>query len=402
LTVDTLIRIAAEFWAVLCRMSPYLLFGFAMAGLLSVLIPARLVARHLGGGGFWPVVKAALFGIPLPLCSCSVIPVAASLRKSGAGRGATTAFLLATPMTGADSILAVYSLLGPVFAAFTPLAALVSGCLGGLGMNLLSRDEPARPAPAPPQPSPCECGPNVASVTSPGLSACGCSETPAVAAAPPTQPTCACGSGGARSAVRAEPAPCGCAAGDAAPAAQPEPGWRQRAWRHGFVTLPRDIAKDLLIGLVAAGVITALVPPDFFSRDFGGGLVAKLVVMLVGVPLYVCASASIPVAAALMGKGLSAGGALVFLMAGPATNAATLMTIRQILGRRSVWIFLAAVGTAALVMGTALDLLYTAAAAAPTSEAAEMPGGWFGHASAVVLLGVLAAACWSRRREGNR
>jgi len=168
------------------------------------------------------------------------------------------------------------------------------------------------------------------------------------------------------------------------------------------VTLPRDIAKDLLIGLVAAGVITALVPPDFFSRDFGGGLAAKLVVMLVGVPLYVCASASIPVAAALMGKGLSAGGALVFLMAGPATNAATLMTIRQILGRRSVWIFLAAVVTAALVMGTVLDFLYAATAAAPMREAAEMQSGWFGHASAVVLLGVLAAACWSRRREGNR
>ena len=379
-------------------MSPYLLFGFAMAGLLSVLIPAGLVARHLGGGGFWPVIKAALFGIPLPLCSCSVIPVAASLRKSGAGRGATTAFLLATPMTGADSILAVYSLLGQVFAAFTPLAALVSGCLGGLGMNLLSRDEPERPAPALPDPSPCGCGPRVAPVTSPGLSACGCSETPAAAAVPPAHPACACGDGGTRLAARPDPLPCGCAAADAAPAPQPELGWRQRAWRHGFVTLPRDIAKDLLIGLVAAGIITALVPPDFFSRDFGGGLASKLVVMLVGIPLYVCASASIPVAAALMGKWLSAGGALVFLMAGPATNAATLMTIRHLLGRRSVWIFLAAVVTAALVMGTALDFLYAATAAAPMSEAAEMHGGWFGHASAVVLLGVLATACWSRRR----
>ncbi len=398
--METVIRIVAEFWSVLCRMSPYLLFGFAMAGLLSVLIPAGQVARHLGGGGFWPVIKAALFGIPLPLCSCSVIPVAASLRKSGAGRGATTAFLLATPMTGVDSILAVYSLLGPVFAAFTPLAALVSGCLGGFGMNLLSRDEPGRPEPAPPRPSACGCGPRVAPAPSPSPdpSPCGCGETPAAAAAPPDQPACACGDDAARSQVRPEPSPCGCAAAEAAPTSQPEPGWRQRAWRHGFVTLPRDIARDLLIGLVAAGVITALVPPDFFSRDFGGGLAAKLVVMLVGIPLYVCASASIPVAAALMGKGLSAGGALVFLMTGPATNAATLMTIRHLLGRRSVWIFLAAVVTAALVMGTALDLLVTVAAAAPMREAAEMHGGWFGHVSAVLLLGVLATACWSRRR----
>jgi len=167
------------------------------------------------------------------------------------------------------------------------------------------------------------------------------------------------------------------------------------------VTLPRDIAKDLLIGLVAAGFITALVPADFFSRDFGGGLASKLVVMVVGIPLYVCATASIPVAAALMGKGLSAGGALVFLMVGPATNAATLMAIRQILGRRSVWVYLAAVVAAALVMGTALDLVYAAPAAALLGEAAEMSGGWFGHVSAVILLGVLAAACWPRRRDGN-
>lgn len=396
--METLIRIVAEFWSVLCRMSPYLLFGFAMAGLLSVLIPAGLVARHLGGVGFWPVVKAALFGIPLPLCSCSVIPVAASLRKSGAGRGATTAFLLATPMTGADSILAVYSLLGPVFAAFTPLAALVSGCLGGLGMNLLDRIEAVRTAPAAGGSGACCHGADPAAEFPPAPGDCGCDGGGGRPEPASEIASCGCRNTHTAPTPASDAAPCGCAVGDVAPATQPQRSWRQRAWRHGFVTLPRDIAKDLLIGLVAAGVITALVPPDFFSRDFGGGLASKLVVMLVGVPLYVCASASIPVAAALMGKGLSAGGALVFLMVGPATNAATLMTIRQILGRRSVWIFLAAVVTAALIMGTALDLLYAASAAAPMREAAEMHGGWFGHASAVVLLGVLATACWSRWR----
>jgi hypothetical protein len=340
----TTVEIIARFWTILGEMAPYLMAGFTLAGLLSVLIPTEWVARHLGGRGIWPVVKAALFGIPLPLCSCSVIPVAASLRKSGAGRGATAAFLIATPMTGADSILVNLRLLGPVFAVFTPLAALVSGCLGGWAMNLAHRAAADPPAPA----------------------ACGCAG--------------ACGG-------RPE---------------TPPAAWWRRALRHGFVTLPRDIARELLIGLLAAGAITALVPGDFFSRDLGGGLAAKLLVMLAGIPLYVCASASIPVAAALMGTGLSPGGALVFLMTGPATNAATLLPIRQVLGRRSVGVFLAVVAAAALAMGTLLDAVYSGPPARQMSAAAEAAGGLFAHASAAALLALLVWAGWFGRRAAKK
>ncbi len=130
--LEMLARIPAEFWNVLGEMAPYLLFGFLAAGFLSVYISTELIEKHLGGRGAWPSIKAAILGIPLPLCSCSVLPVAASLRKHGARRGATTAFLLSTPQTGVDSILVTYSLLGPVFAVFRPIAALIKGILGGI------------------------------------------------------------------------------------------------------------------------------------------------------------------------------------------------------------------------------------------------------------------------------
>ncbi|TFG86391.1 MAG: hypothetical protein E4H18_04430, partial [Hyphomicrobiales bacterium] len=130
--LERILAIPGDFWSVLGQMSPYLLLGFAVAGVLSLLISARTVERHLGGAGFWPVFKAALFGVPLPLCSCGVIPVGASLHRKGASRGATVAFLISTPQTGVDSIMVTFSLLGLTFAVFRPVAALISGLFGGL------------------------------------------------------------------------------------------------------------------------------------------------------------------------------------------------------------------------------------------------------------------------------
>ena len=327
--IEVLRNIGLEFWKTLFEMAPYLLFGFFVAGFLSVLISPGVVARHLGGGGIWPVIKSTLFGIPLPLCSCGVIPVAASLRRHGASRGATTAFLLSTPQTGVDSILVTYSLLGPVFAVVKPIAALVSGLFGGSLSSLLAPEERT------------ERG----SDASNGEAA-------------------ESGTGGA---IR-------------------------RALAHGFVTLPRDIGKALLIGLAVAGLISALVPGDFFAQALGTGIGAMLVMMLVGIPIYVCATASVPVAAALIAKGVSPGAALVFLMTGPATNAATIATIWKALGRRTAIIYLITVALTALSAGMLLDELFQITGASVAPPVGWMLPGSVKMAAAFILLGVLVAA----------
>ncbi len=293
--LDVLKQVVVDFWSVFAEMSPYLLFGFFVAGLLSMLVSRRMVERHLGGRGVLPLFKAAIFGVPLPLCSCGVIPVSMSLHKQGAGKGATVSFLLSTPQTGVDSILVTYSLLGPVFAVFRPLVALVTGVVGGLLVNLFGqRANESDPAGPPDNDSPAKST------------------------------------------------------------------WRRKfieGMDYAFVTLPGDIGKPLLLGLVVAAIISALVPDDFFAERLGRGLPAMLVMMVVGVPIYVCASASVPVAAALLGAGLSPGAALVFLMTGPATNAAGLATIWNALGRRTALLYLATVAGCALGAGLLLDAL---------------------------------------------
>lgn len=138
--MDIVLEILSGLWETLCEMAPYLIFGFFMAGVLSVFISTRLVERHLGGSGFEPILKAALFGVPLPLCSCSVIPVASSIRRQGSSKAAATSFLLSTPQTGVDSVLVTYSLLGPVFAVFRPLTAFIVGLIGTIWKTIGRRE----------------------------------------------------------------------------------------------------------------------------------------------------------------------------------------------------------------------------------------------------------------------
>lgn len=329
-------EIVLEFWAVFAEMSPYLLFGFFVAGLLSMLVSRQLVERHLGGRGLGPLVKASIFGIPLPLCSCGVIPVSMSLHKQGASKGSTISFLLSTPQTGVDSVLVTYSLLGPVFAIVRPLVALVTGVLGGLSVNLFGRSP--------------------------------------VASAEPAQ-------------TESEPSK--------------TMTWRDKlrdAMEYAFVTLPRDIGKPLLLGLAIAAVITALTPDDFFAEKLGHGLPAMLVMMVVGIPIYVCASASVPVAAALILKGLSPGAALVFLMTGPATNAAGLATIWHELGRRTAILYLATVALCALGAGLLLDALVTNTPIEIVSHAHEMIPTVVRNISAGLLLVFLSYGFYTRWR----
>ena len=330
-----------ELWETLREMGPFLLFGFFVAGVLSVLIQPEVVERHLGGRGLWQVIKAAIFGVPLPLCSCGVIPVAVSLRRHGAGAGATTAFIISTPQTGVDSIMVTLSLLGPVFAVFRPLISFASGLLGGslvtyLGSGTGSREEPLQKCVG-------EC----------------------------------CTGVGNRGRIT-------------------------RVLRYGFVTLPRDINKALIIGVLVAAAISALIPDDYFSWILGGGIVSMLVMMAVGIPVYVCATASVPIAAALIAKGVSPGAALVFLMTGPATNAATVTTVWKIMGGRTAGIYLGTVAVASIAAGLFLDYIFEAGAIPVASSMPAMVPGSVKTISAIVLLAVLIAAFFHPPKVGEK
>ncbi len=353
---DFLLRLAGDFWATVGEMSPYLLFGFFVAGLLSVFVSQKMVERHLGGRGFLPVLKATLFGIPLPLCSCGVIPVAMSLRKHGASKGSTISFLLSTPQTGVDSILVTYSLLGPVFAIFRPLAALVTGLVGGILVDLFGQ--------GPEDLKMADGGQRTEDVAASDLQS---SEG--------TGEHCCC-----HHAV--------------------SPGRKLLSGlKYGFVSLPRDIGKPLLVGLAIAALIATVVPDDFFAARLGRGLPAMLVMMLIGIPMYVCASASVPVAAALILKGLSPGAALVFLITGPGTNAAGLATIWNTLGRRTAILYLLTVAGCALASGLVLDSIIQGIDIGMASHMHHMGPSVVQHLSAVVLLAVLGYAFLNGRRR---
>jgi hypothetical protein len=342
MVLEKISAIPGDFWSVLGQMSPYLLFGFAAAGALSLLISARTVERHLGGPGFWPVFKAALFGVPLPLCSCGVIPVGASLHRKGASRGATVAFLISTPQTGVDSIMVTFSLLGLTFAVYRPVAALISGMLGGLLVAYTVKDR-----------------------GSPGGAVSG--------------GTAAGRHDGACAAPR--------------PADEDRPrGWLARlrsAAVYGFVDLPEDIGRSMLGGLIIAAIITAIVPKDFFAGVLSGGIVAMLVMMALGIPVYVCATASVPVAAALIARGVSPGVALVFLMTGPATNAATIATVWRTMGKKTAVLYLASVAGTALASGLTLDYFFAATGVQHQHAMGWMLPGPISTALAIILLAVL-------------
>jgi len=366
-----LLRLVIDFWATVGEMSPYLLFGFFVAGLLSVFVSQKMVERHLGGRGFLPVLKATLVGIPLPLCSCGVIPVAMSLRKHGASRGSTISFLLSTPQTGVDSILVTYSLLGPVFAIFRPLAALVTGLVGGILVDLFGQgpeDSELRMA-------------DGGQKTEAGIPRAdnGAAPNPQSAIRNP------------QSEAAGE---CCCCHHAVSPGRKFLNGMK-----YGFLSLPRDIGKPLLIGLVIAALISTVVPDDFFAARLGRGLPAMLVMMLIGIPMYVCASASVPVAAAMILKGLSPGAALVFLITGPGTNAAGLATIWNTLGRRTAILYLLTVAGCALAAGVVLDSIIHSINIGAASHMHHVGPSLVQHVSAVVLLAVLGYAFLTGRRR---
>ncbi len=305
--IDFILNTLLETWKVLGEMSVYLLFGFFMAGVLYILISPENVEKHLGGKGILPVIKASIFGVPLPLCSCGVIPVSASLRKNGASKAAVTSFLLSTPQTGVDSIMVTYSLLGPVFAIYRPIIAFLSGLIGGGIVSLIETEKEAGNR---------EIHDDVICKAD----------------------SCSLARIKARQSILDK---------------------IKISLKYGFVTLPSDIGKTMLVGILIAGVISAIVPDNYFSNLFKSDFLTMIVMMLVGIPVYVCATASVPIAAALILKGISPGAALVFLMTGPATNAATIATIWKIMGRRIAVIYLCTVAVLSLLAGLLLNYIFS-------------------------------------------
>jgi hypothetical protein len=314
--------------------------------------------------------------------------VAASIRRHGASRGATTAFLVSTPQTGVDSIAVTYALLGPVFAIFRPLVSLVTGIAGGFLVQIL--DRPGRPRSSGSEGVHTEGVHTDAS--SVGRSCCsGDVNTGAVTDGCPS-----CPSDGRAEGV---PEPCteACCEGGR------EGNVIVRALRYGFVTLPRDIGPALAVGILVAASVAALVPEDQLRAYVGSGVLSILLAMAAGVPIYVCATASVPIAAGLIHVGASPGAALAFLIAGPATNAATLTTAWKVLGRRATIVYLATVAASAIGCGLLLDwLIPTLGAAGPrlgVSPHAAPMGNWLSDASGLAMLAVLVISYASKPRK---
>ena len=279
------------------EMAPYLLLGLTFAGILHILFTKELVARHLGGHKFSAVVKSALLGVPLPLCSCGVVPTALSLRKSHASDGATVSFLISTPQTGVDSIIATYGMLGPVFAVFRPIAAFIMGIAGGAVTNFFDKGDKAEAIQDSEQSTACK--------------------------------------------VCIEPLP-------------HTHSFIEKIWsmaKYGYGEFLDDISKQLVVGIVISGMISFFVPDDFFTRYVGNRFLEMVIMIVGGIPLYVCATASIPIAFALMMKGVSPGAAFDFLAVGPATNAATITLIGNVMGKKIVVVYLAVITFFSVIAG---------------------------------------------------
>ena len=278
------------------EMSPYLLLGFFLAGIMHAFIPGRYYTNYLARPTLRSVVNAALIGIPLPLCSCGVIPTAMSLRKEGASKGSVAAFLISTPQTGVDSIIATGSLMGWPFAIMRPLAAFIMAIAGGAIVNAADNSSDAMHA---------------------SSTACQHAHTH-------------------------------------------KTFWQKmiEALRYAFIDMMEDIGKWLVAGLIVAGLITVFIPDSFFVVFQGNTWASMLLVMCLSLPMYLCATGSIPIAVALMMKGLTPGAALLLLIAGPACNLASMLVVRKVMGTRTLLAYIGSIVIGAIFFGWLTDYLH--------------------------------------------
>ena len=301
--MELAILLANNFLILLDAMAIYVLFGLLFAGILKQIIPDDFVIKHLGRGSVSSVVKATLFGIPLPVCSCSVIPLAQSLKKEGASKGAVQSFLISSPITGVDSILATFSFFGLIFTIFRVISSVIIAITVGLIQNFVDKDEKIIKEEV-------------------SISSCGCSNS--------------CSSSSVKKSFSIK-----------------------KVFFYAYVTLFVDMVKPLFIGLIFGALFTTLAPKEYTSLLFENQILTYIVIMLFSMPLYVCATASLPIAAALMLEGMSAGAAFIFLTAGPATSAITMSIVYKTLGKTSLIIYLSTIGFLSLIFGFLFDLFFS-------------------------------------------
>lgn len=299
-------------WDILVAMGVYIGFGFLMAGILHIFVNPQMIVKYLGKGRIKSVLYAATLGVPLPLCSCGVLPTTAGLKKQGANNGAALSFLIATPETGVDSMAVTYALLDPIMTLFRPIAAFLTAVSAGLLENFFGDTY---------QDNSEELIPDLACKVDRCCDGVNC---------PPEIHR------------------------------HHHSFWEKlrAAVAYGFGDILKDIAGWLLLGIAIAGAISVLVPDDFLKTYLHGGWLSMLIMLGLGIPLYVCATSSTPIAAALILKGVSPGAALVFLLAGPATNAATISVVYGLFRARTTAIYLGSIAVCAMGMGLLLDGLY--------------------------------------------
>jgi len=309
--IELIENIAQNIWAVYLDTAIWLLLGLLAAGLVKVYIPEDAMKKWLGGSGFSAVGRASLFGAPLPLCSCGVLPAAIGLRRAGASKEATVSFLISTPETSIDSVAVTYALMGPVMAVYRPIAALFSAMITGMMVAIFNGDDREH---------------NIDD----SLDISGCAGTDDEVSRCCSTDSCA---------------------------NMPEKALNNKlvqALHYAATDLLDDISKWMAFGIVFAGVMMAVIP-DGWLAQWGQGMAAMLVMLVVGIPLYICAVASTPVAAGLLVAGVSPGAVLVFLLVGPATNAGGIMLIKKELGNKVTMIYLAGISLVSLIMGYLLD-----------------------------------------------
>lgn len=326
-------------------MSPYLLFGFLFAGLLHVFVSLDWIAKHLGKGNFMSVLKAVVLGIPLPLCSCGVIPSAMALKKKGASRGAVVSFLIATPITGVDSIFATVSLLGIFFAIARVISAGLTAFIAGILTNIFVPGHGVREVPVKIDCKDCSVG--------------------------------VCERHRKKSKLA-------------------------ELIHYAFVELLSDVWKWFVLGIIIAGAISYLIPTEFVEKYLGNTWISMFLMMLIGIPMYVCSTGSIPIAAALMMKGMSPGAGLVFLLAGPATNAVTVTVVAKELGLIATILYVGSIAVVSIVCGFALNYIwgYMDVVLPSVMEQMNMIPMWVTHASSIVLGIMILFAAFKGLKRG--
>jgi uncharacterized membrane protein YraQ (UPF0718 family)/copper chaperone CopZ len=326
--MDFLLKFGIATWDIFLQMSPYLLLGFLFAGILNVVISKRRISKHLGKPGLWSSVKASLLGVPLPLCSCGVIPTGISFHKNGASKGATNSFLISTPQTGLDSILMTFSMLNIYWAIFRPIVAFVTGVLGGFATDKLVKENQAAHIET-------EIGPEFEKKKSVVI----------------------------------------------------------RIFNYAFIDFLGDISRQLLLGILLAVLITIFVPTTLFTEYLTYPFLNMLIILVASIPLYICATGSVPIAAALLLAGVSPGAVLVFLMAGPATNAATITVLWKSIGKKASLVYLGSIVFGALLFGVLIDYVFEAQIFTTGITAANHVHGegmeWLAIICSIILIGLI-------------